>query len=280
MGEPLLYPKIDELINLIAVHNLKINLTTNGTFPRFGVKKWSEKLLPHISDMKISINGATKYTHELIMNNSNFEKLSSNIETVIDVRDRIIAEGINKPTITLQITFMKTNVDELSDIIKMAIDLNINRVKGHHLWMTWPELVDELLTNETLSQRKWNKTVKKLMNIIDKYRLINGKKIQLDNFYPINNDNCKTKLPYDWICPFLGREAWIAWDGTFNVCCAPEKERRKLGNFGNVKESNFIDLWRSDKYKFLVKNWGDYSICKNCNMRKPKSDIVRYFERG
>ena len=74
MGEPLLYPEFLKIVELAKKHKLKINLTTNGTFPRYGVKKWGELILPLASDIKISINGATKRLNEKIMQGINFEK--------------------------------------------------------------------------------------------------------------------------------------------------------------------------------------------------------------
>ena len=38
MGEPLLYPDFEKIIDLVKKYNLKLNLTTNVTFPRYGVE--------------------------------------------------------------------------------------------------------------------------------------------------------------------------------------------------------------------------------------------------
>ena len=81
-------------------------------------------------------------------------------------------------------------------------------------------------------------------------------------------------IPQEWICPFLGREAWIAWDGTFNVCCAPDNLRKSLGYFGNVNKQDFIELWNAENYRKLIQNWGNYDVCKECNMSRPINDIL------
>ncbi len=36
MGEPLLYDYFEEILDLCREHGVKLNLTTNGTFPRLG----------------------------------------------------------------------------------------------------------------------------------------------------------------------------------------------------------------------------------------------------
>ncbi len=273
MGEPLLYKGFIDLIKLIKSYNLNINLTTNGTFPRLGAEEWAKLILPIASDVKISINGAIKETNELIMEGINFKKQISNIKNFVQIRDKIRKIGTNHPTITFQATFMKRNLKELPELLRMAIKMDIDRFKGHHLWITHPELKNESLKQDWDSIKQWNKIAEELYVIAENERLNNGRKIILDNIYPILYPIKNNKIPDDFICPFLGREAWIAWDGKFNVCCAPDNLRGKFGSFGNVKDNNFMELWTSKSYTELIQNWGNYEVCGICNMRKPKEDI-------
>ena len=274
MGEPLLYPRMRDFIELIKAYDLKLNLTTNGTFPGLGSTKWGAIILPVASDVKISINGATKDTAEGIMQGINYSNQIENIQSFIEIRDALHDNGCERPTVTFQVTYMKKNLEELPELLEMAKGAGAERFKGHHLWITWPELVSESLLNESRSREKWNDMVTVLVGIRSDRLLSNGKKIVLDNVYkvPVEPDN--TVLGDDWVCPFLGREAWIAWDGTFNVCCAPDEQRRTLGYFGNVNEDDLMDLWNSERYNELVENWGRYEVCKSCNMRRPLDGSV------
>ena len=60
MGEPLLYKQFERIITLCKKTGVKLNLTTNGSFPRLGAEKWAHMLVPITSDIKISWNGACK----------------------------------------------------------------------------------------------------------------------------------------------------------------------------------------------------------------------------
>ena len=269
MGEPLLYPYFKNIVDIAKKYGIKINLTTNGTFPILGVEKWGKLILPVASDVKISINGATKETAESIMVGIDLEKQIENIEKFVELRNEIRAEKINNPTVTFQITFMERNLEELPELVKMAIDVGIDRVKGHHLWITWPELEEESLKRNKDSIRRWNIMVDKLHEIKKSY----NSEIILDNIHKLP-ENPHSPVPEDWVCPFLGRETWIAWDGTFNVCCAPDKLRRTFGYFGNVRDSDFMNLWNSEKYNSLIENWGNNEVCRRCNMRRPIEEVV------
>jgi len=41
MGEPLLYEHFEDILALCSEHDVRLNLTTNGTFPRLGARGWA-----------------------------------------------------------------------------------------------------------------------------------------------------------------------------------------------------------------------------------------------
>jgi len=267
MGEPLVYKHFEEIIYLCHQYNFKMNLTTNGTFPKKGAKKWAELLVPITSDVKISWNGATKETQEKIMLNNNWEQGIQNVKDFIAVRNKHAETGGNYCSVTLQLTFLESNIDELADIVQLGISLGVDRIKGHHLWAHFSEIKNLSLRRNSDSIAKWNAAVIKAKSIAENHHLPNGKPILLDNFYLIEDVDTKNFVARGE-CPFLGKEAWIATDGKFSPCCAPDKQRQTLGNFGNIHEKSLSEIWQSEAYQALQKNYKEYEVCKNCNMRK------------
>ena len=87
MGEPLLYGHFEEILALCAEYGVRLNLTTNGSFPGLGAKAWGERIVPVSSDVKVSWNGATRATQEAIMIGARWEKVLDNVRTFIAVRD-------------------------------------------------------------------------------------------------------------------------------------------------------------------------------------------------
>ena len=87
MGEPLLYRHFDEIIDLCHEYGVRLNLTTNGTFPKKGPTAWAERIVPVATDVKISWNGASKGTQEAIMVGTRWEKVLGNVREFISVRD-------------------------------------------------------------------------------------------------------------------------------------------------------------------------------------------------
>ena len=185
MGEPLLYRHFDAIIDYCYEYELKLNLTTNGTFPKRGVIEWANQIVPVGSDVKISWNGATATTQEGIMKGTSFSKGLENIRNFVRVRDETAQKGGNYCRVTLQMTFMKSNISEIPEMIKLASQLGIDRIKGHHLWVHFPELESLSLQKSAKRIKKWNQTVQLAHNMVEQYRLNSGNKIELDNFFPL-----------------------------------------------------------------------------------------------
>jgi hypothetical protein len=70
-------------------------------------------------------------------------------------------------------------------------------------------------------------------------------------------------------CPFLGREAWVSAEGRFDPCCAPDAQRRTLGEFGDLNLVGIQDAWNGDTYRRLQETYAEHPLCRGCNMRQP-----------
>ena len=255
MGEPLLYSHFEQLIALCRKYGIKMNLTTNGTFTKGGVEFWADKLLGVISDVKFSINGINSEINSLIMCGIDTEKQLSNIKYYLRRRHELDSRS----TVTLQCTFMKSNLLELKNIIHWAIDNGVDRVKGHHLWKTSDSLDGELLRTPE-NAPLWNAVCAECQEIAKD-------KIRLENFTPI--DLAAPAIDSDdTFCQFLGKELWIEYDGSYQICCCPAEVRKEFGDFGNVQSLSPLEMWNGEQYRSFIANWGESKNCKQCNMRK------------
>jgi MoaA/NifB/PqqE/SkfB family radical SAM enzyme len=268
MGEPLIYSSIEKFFLVARKFNIKINLTTNGTFPGKPVDDWAKLIIPVTSDTKISINGATKNTAEKIMTGLNFNKQINNIKAFVEYRNKYYKETGYYSRITMQLTFMQNNMHELPDIIKLAAELDIDRIKGHHLWTHFNEIKELSFKNSKQSMLQWNKIVDLARKTVENHRKPNGERIileQIDYLKPQES----TQVPYEYECPFLEKELWISATGKISPCCAPDEQRNSLGEFGYYPKTSIKEVFESKTYRNLVKNYKEHPLCKVCVMRKP-----------
>ncbi len=267
MGEPLIYRHFDQIIDLCAEYGVKLNLTTNGTFPQRGPRRWAQRIVPVASDVKISWNGATSKTQETVMLGSNWNRVVENVRTFIRVRDEHAAAGGNRCRVTFQLTFMEVNYRELPDIVRLASQLGVDRVKGHHLWAHFSQIQQQSMRRDAAAIERWNQVVEETYLVQRQHLLRNGAEVLLENIFPLDDGGSDDIAPGGQ-CPFLGQEAWVASDGRFNPCCAPDALRRTLGEFGSVNDNGLYNIWEGDAYKLLRANYMENRLCQGCNMRR------------
>ena len=270
MGEPLLYKEFDKIFELAKEKNIKINLTTNGTFPKKTVLEWAKLIVPNTTDIKISWNGATKETSQKVMVGIDFDQAISNVKEFVKYRDEYFKQSGYFCRVTFQLTFMKNNMHELADIVKLAASLGVDRVKGHQLWAHFSEIKELSMKDSKESVIKWNGYVEEANLAQEQFRKPNGEKVILENIIPLNVTEVK-EVPEEYECPFLSKELWISATGKISPCCAPDNLRKSLGDFGNIETSTIEDVLQSSSYKALVLNYKNKSLCKTCNMRKPNT---------
>lgn len=268
MGEPLLYEQFEDVLELCGRYAVKLNLTTNGTFPRLGARAWAERIVPVTSDVKVSWNGATQETQEAIMLGGRWQRMLANVREFIEVRDAHAAAGGNRCRVTFQLTFLERNVYELADIVRLAIELGVDRVKGHHLWAHFHEIEAQSLRRNPAAIERWNAAVAEAQQVAREATLPNGKHILLENFFALDAQATEDLAP-GGDCPFLGQEAWVSALGRFDPCCAPDAARRTLGDFGNLHEQGLMEIWSGETYAALREQYRERPLCIGCNMRKP-----------
>lgn len=268
MGEPLLYEGFDAILDLCREFDVKLNLTTNGTFPRRSASEWARRICPVGSDVKVSWNGARPETAQAVMKGIRWEVAQKNLREFLAVRDSIAREGGNRCTVTLQTTFLETNVEELPEMVRLAARLGIDRVKGHHLWVHFPGIADQSMRRNEGAVARWNRIVEEAHSAVEQFRKPDGGAVRLENILPIGPTG--EEAPHEWDCPFLGREAWVAPEGRFNPCCAPDALRRTLGDFGSLERRPLAEIWNGSEYLELVEGYRKHALCRSCTMRRPQ----------
>ena len=286
MGEPLMYKEFPSMIALCHKHKIKLNLTTNGSFIGRGVDAWARLIVPVTSDVKISWNGATEATQRSIMKHSSLAQQILNLQRFISIRNEIADSGGNYCSVTLQLTFMEQNLDEIPTIVALAIENGCDRVKGHHLWAHFTEIKDQDLRRDTHSVARWNSIAATCREYAEYNFTKRGRKIKLENFSDLEVSAssstasvARSPLHPEAVCPFLGKEAWVNHSGRFDPCCAPDEQRKSLGSFGSIdvisgddgeeNRTSLLAIWQSKQYRDLIQRYSQFPLCQGCTMRKP-----------
>lgn len=137
-GEPLLHPRIYEMIGIAKNAGCRVGFTTNGML----LGEAAEKIIRlEVDIIGISIAGATREVHESIRVNSPLDKLTMNIRTLSRVKRET---GSKKPRVVLSFLMTKTNIHELPRVVKLARELGVNELVATNLDYAATKLHDEL----------------------------------------------------------------------------------------------------------------------------------------
>jgi MoaA/NifB/PqqE/SkfB family radical SAM enzyme len=254
-GEPLLWPSMQRLAAACAARGLALNVTTNGTWPRLGARRWAEVLVPVCSDVKLSWNGATASTAEAVMEGLDFDDALQGARTFLAVRD---ARGA-RCTVTFQVTAQERNVAELPAIVRIAADLGVARVKLNHLQVHFPALAAGDLRRDRAARARWNAALAAAREAA----AAGG--VRLEGAGPLDEGGAP---PPEGPCPFLGAEAWVTADGRFAPCPAPAGLEGALGDFGSLARTTIAAVWSGVEYRRLCATYEDRAPCRGCAFRR------------
>jgi MoaA/NifB/PqqE/SkfB family radical SAM enzyme len=265
MGEPLLWPGLDRVVDACRELGLRLNVTTNGTFPGRGAAGWAERLVVVASDVKISWNGATAATAEAIMPGLDHAAAVENVRAFVAVRDAHRREG-RACRVSFQVTAQEANVAELAAIAAQAAALGVERVKVNQLQPRFPALAARSLRRSAEAIRRWNEAVREAHAAAEAHRLPSGERVLLENVVPLAEDPAAPAPAGP--CRFVGREAWLHPDGRLAPCPHPAAERGELGAFGSAAQRGLAELWAGETFRAFVARWEEHPVCRACPFRR------------
>ncbi len=263
IGEPLMSAWFDYLVDKAVEYGVLFDLTTNGTLL---TERKIRKMLPSLLDIKISFDGAKKETFESIRKGASFEKTLSNIREIVRLRN----ESGSKATITLQMTLSNINYKELPDLIRLAKELGVDKVKAY------PVTSFSLETDSIVLVDNMENLVRILRQSTELAREI-GMNVGLAE--PPSKDPQKDidRLVLQK-CRLPWAECFIDFDGNVYPCHAHHKIA-----YGNISQNDAYDVWNGEYARQLRSSLlcgkTNNTICFNCGnnfIREDRSQSVPY----
>lgn len=266
MGEPLLWGGIEPLLDGCAAAGVRLNLTTNGTWPGRGARAWGLRLAPVASDVKVSWNGASAASAEAIMAGLDFAAAVDGLRAFGAARDEVADRTGHRCRLSLQVTAQAGNVDELPALVTLAASLGVDRVKVNQLQPRVPVLASRALLFSQAGRDRWNGALAAMQGAAA-LAAAEGRAVELQHGGPLAPLGAPPGPPGP--CPFLGREAWVLHDGTFAPCPHPAAWRGELGTFGSVAAAPLLAIWEGEALARFVAGHATNPVCTACPLRRP-----------
>ncbi|MBU0648442.1 radical SAM protein [Patescibacteria group bacterium] len=137
-GEPLLYPRIFDLVRLIGKKGLKLNFLTNGSLM---IEKNAKKLMEFgVSIFEIPFVGVSGEQHRQIKGADDYEKVMEGIANLTSQEAKVVAVMVAT----------KDNIDDIAEIVEMIVVLGCRGLMFNRINPACKKQVDLLPSIEQL----------------------------------------------------------------------------------------------------------------------------------
>ncbi|MEI8349043.1 MAG: radical SAM protein [Candidatus Omnitrophota bacterium] len=253
-AEPLIIPDFFKYLKIVSKYSIPhTKISTNGLLLTEGMSL--AIIEANITQVGVSIDGATKETYEKVRKGSNFEKVIENIVLLQSLKRKLKK---NKPLLTFSFTLMRSNIHELLQFVRLAKKLEADLIQVTHLipFKSLDIMSESLVnykkeTNEILNEAEsLAKSIKIALELPSRFSLNKAKDTQL----LFNKPDCRV----------LYNSMYIISDGRVVPCTWFSLKEYCVGDF---KKENFQEIWNGEVYGRLRRQWRNRTYpeyCRNC----------------
>jgi MoaA/NifB/PqqE/SkfB family radical SAM enzyme len=261
-GEPLLHKQINEMIVCTVESGIDVSLTSNASILP---KDFCDVALPHVSWIKVSLNGGSAETYANIHRTKpqSFDQVLDNLRAMVAKRDSLTEK---RPTIGAQCLLLPENAHEISKLAQTCRDIGLDYLvvkpySQHNFSLT--------RSYENLEYSSFAEMEAELSKLgTDTFSLVfranTMRKYTAQDRYP----KCHA-VPFLW--------GYIMANGTVSGCSAYLLDKRF--EYGNINDSSFEEIWhgelRRQSFEFVTNSLNIEECRRNCRM----DEVNRYLYR-
>jgi len=238
-GEPLLHPRVYDMIKYVAAHGVHTSVSTN--LHAFRTDDAERLVKTGLNKLGVACHGLTQKTYSTYQPGKKLDIFIEKIKAIVDAKHRLNSKT---PEINLDFIVRKDNEHEivmLPDFAKRLevgylleeVSLNL-RFIGLDEHMQPRKVSEEKLCQERLARMKqWlPKDDSRVNPFYLRIRENNGRIPQLEK-----------RL---FKCTFPWHHMIICWDGDVNLCCGSFEKKHSVGN---VFEESIRKIWNNKYYQ-------------------------------
>lgn len=245
-GEPLLHPRLFEMIALAKRARCRVGLTTNGMDLD---QDTGRRLLElQLDVLSVSIAGATRETHEGIRGRSDFSVILQNVRRLLEARRE---QGRKRPKVELSYLMTRANMSELPQAVELAAALGVDELYATNLDYLAAPAHQDLAVFDCPPQRQ--AFARSLVDARDTARRL-GLAFRP---YPLDLEEVAVCEAHPTKTLFVSCEGWVA-PCTYLTLPGQTQLPRWFGGgqmtvpakrFGNVRDQDLLDIWEAPAYR-------------------------------
>lgn len=252
-GEPLMHPKIFDMLRKIKDIGLKVEMITNGSY-------LNEDTIKKLIDIKLdvlftSLDSPEEEEYNLIRQGGDFNNVFHNVMRLQAMKKE---QRIKYPEIGIEFVAMKKNFDKLPKLIRMAWELDASKVIVSNLLPYHESMKEEIIYD------------------IDDTGCMFGQESLLTS---VRAHMSNMKLRTERICKFVqDKSLCINYEGNISPCyalmhtyqCYVYGRKKQIYPYylGNVNEKKLRDIWIDFEYVNFRKTVDEahFPSCTDCKL--------------
>ncbi len=253
IGEPLLNKDLPRMIAHLKSRGVYVLFNTNATLLN---DEWSRQLIAAgLDELRVSIDGADPKTYALIRGAPLLHKLVNNLKRFIEVQAEL---GAITPRVSLWMTGMRENIDELPGVVRLAAHMGVPEVYLQRLTYYAGEadapgmMTDEHRIFNTIDQ-KVDRLISESEALAEQLGVALRAAGATTPGHSVHGESAlKADAAHPWTaCMRPWTTAYITANGNALPCCISPFATRDYASLqlGNVFEQSFGDLWNAERYQ-------------------------------
>ncbi len=245
-GEPTIHPNFIEMLQIIDNHGARKYFCTNG----MNLGKIKDAIFDYQVDVfAVSLDGATDETNSRIRRGSKIDQIVDDLKDIVRMKKE---RGLKYPWINFVFCAMRSNIEELPEMVRLAAEIGIEEVKVVYLTVFEENLLEESLWGyEDLVRNIFEETIRTADEL--------GIVLKLPHY--IGEDVAEDKYHKD--CFVTWRDFFLGSDGYVRPCMSTP-----IQFFPYDKEKAFMELWNASQYQKYRESVNDQSDmddpCRRC----------------
>lgn len=245
-GEPLLHPRLFDMIEMAKDAGCRVGFTTNGTLLRPAA---AERLLDLDLDLlAVSIAGATPATHAAIRVGSDLSQILTHVRGLLDLRAR---RASLRPKVEIFFLMTKTNLAELPAAASLAASLGADELVATNLDYVPAFAQDDLKAFASASRRET------FARAVEEARRAAKAAGIAFRAYPLDPEEVAVCEANPLKNLFVSSDGWVSPCTYMGLAGQTEIPRVAGGQllpvprlrFGDVRERDLLEIWNAPAYE-------------------------------
>jgi len=257
-GDPIVHPKLPEIIRAIKGAGLRCSMFTTGSVPRSDLA--STLVECGLDRLNLSLNAGSREVWARVAGKDLWDRALGFLGNVLELRRR---SGGTRPWVRVSFVVCKDNVEDMDRTVSLCCELKVNEggwcVMGELPQTAALQLDRDDVTRLLAAIPGWAEKLERAGIVHDLRGLAQDLPLRVGARGQQENPMQRNLPCYEgWM------HAVIAPDGAVVPCCYCEQEM-----LGNVFEQDFFDIWNGPRYvdlrrRMLAMAKSQEAICWEC----------------